>query len=226
MYITPSAFRVLKKEPAGVDGSNALISTEDSSITVIHPKAYVSTDGTTWASNYMRLRYECPDEFESKAAETTALCKELKKLCSWANDATRYFIDSAMEQDVMCVTQKPDCAFKEYTLLQARSLKQQLKRATQNWLDVKEGLPGGEIATGAEVIDKMSVVIDEEENVETGLSSLSGKRLWKCFVTLINACKELIRYLDSIQLPNVCTQIIELTDAGPGVGVSNFEVKF
>ena len=174
----------------------------------------------------MRLRRECPGEFETKAAETTTHCRELRKLCSWANDATKYFIDTVMEKDVMCVTQKPGCPFRDYSLLQVRSLKQQLKQATANWLDVKEGLPGGVIATGAEVLDKMSAAIDGVEDVETVLLSSAGKKLWTCFVNLINACQGLLHYLDGLQLPNVCTQIIELTDAGPGVGVSNLEVIY
>ncbi|CAH1240833.1 Hypp6108 [Branchiostoma lanceolatum] len=87
VYVTPSAFRLIRKKPAGVDGDESLISELDSSIAVVHPEAYVGTNGTTWCSNLMRLRRECPDDFEVEpAADNTRYSRPVWKLCSWAKD--------------------------------------------------------------------------------------------------------------------------------------------
>lgn len=74
----PLAFRVLKKEPSQLEATT-LVSSDDSSMAVVHPKAYIGTHGTTWASNYMRLRRECPDDFEVPG---TAVHKDVRALQS------------------------------------------------------------------------------------------------------------------------------------------------
>ena len=43
---------------------------------------------------------------------------------------------------------------------------------------------------------------------------------------LLNACKQYLRKLDHLQIPAFCCSILKATDAGPGVGVSNTEVRF
>ena len=43
---------------------------------------------------------------------------------------------------------------------------------------------------------------------------------------IIDSAKELLALIDKLQLPSFCPIVSELTDAGPGVGVNNTEVKF
>ena len=43
---------------------------------------------------------------------------------------------------------------------------------------------------------------------------------------IIDSAKELLALIDKLQLPSFCPIVSELTDAGPGVGVNNNEVKF
>lgn len=224
MYVTPSAFRVLKKEPSEME-SRTLISSEDSSMAVIHPKAYVGTHGTTWASNYMRLRWECPVDFEVPSS-STVIHQEIRKLFCRNRDATKYFLDAAMEADVMCVTKKADCPFRSYTGLQLESFKSQLKQGTHDWLEVNDSLSAADIAFGTDVVNQVSVVVNAVEAAVTALSSCSGKKMWNCYKTIIQSCHALLQLQDSTPMPTACPQIIELTDAGPGVGVSNFEVCF
>ena len=44
--------------------------------------------------------------------------------------------------------------------------------------------------------------------------------------TVSSCCQKLLEILDDLKLPIVRPRWCDLTDAGPGVGVSNFEVKF
>ncbi|XP_065130789.1 uncharacterized protein [Paramisgurnus dabryanus] len=222
MYITPSAFRLLKKEPSQFEATT-LVSSDDSSMAVVHPKAYIGTHGTTWASNYMRLRREFPDDFEVPG---TAVLKDVRKLFCRTRDATKYFLDTAMEADVKCVTEGPDCPFRSYTNLQLKSFKQQLEQGTQDWFQVKDSLSAAYVALGSEVISQVSGVVTAVENAVATLASSSKKNVWDCYKPLIKACQDLLKHLDITPMPMVCPQIIELTDAGPGVGVSNFEVRF
>ena len=224
MYITPSAFRVLKKRPSEME-STTLISTEDSSMAVIHPKAYVGTHGTTWASNYMRLRRDCPLEFEVPSSRVVH--QEMRKLFGRCRDATHYFLDTAMEADVICVQKNADCPFRAYTSLQLESYNAQLKHATQDWEEVKDSLSAADIALGTDIVKQVSLVIEAVELATTSMSSRSGKNVWKtCYQPVMQSCHAFLTLLDRTPMPITCPQILELTDAGPGVGVSNFEVRF
>ena len=42
----------------------------------------------------------------------------------------------------------------------------------------------------------------------------------------LNLCDAAIAFIKSLKLPPLCDHILQATDAGPGVGVSNIEVKY
>ncbi|XP_035659798.1 uncharacterized protein LOC118404665 [Branchiostoma floridae] len=227
MYITPSAFRLMRKESVDAGGESRLKSTDDVSLAVIHPKAYVGTNGTTWGSNLMRLRRECPAEFEIELSpDNVKHSTPIRKLCAWVGDSVAYFMDCTMEGDVMKVTQDHDCPFRMYELQRIQSLKDQVTRATEEWCDEKGTLPGREIATGSEVVDMVASLSDKIEEVVAALSECTGAPLWQHYCDAMETCCTVQKFLSNLRLPQPCPQLLELTDAGPGVGVSNFEVRF
>ena len=42
----------------------------------------------------------------------------------------------------------------------------------------------------------------------------------------LNHCDAAITFIKSLKLPPLCDHILQATDAGPGVGVTNIEVKY
>lgn len=57
VYITPSAFRFIRKETEVVEEEVTQVTKSDKSIVVVEPKAYVPTHASTWVSNSMCLRW-------------------------------------------------------------------------------------------------------------------------------------------------------------------------
>ena len=57
-------------------------------------------------------------------------------------------------------------------------------------------------------------------------STSTGSLLWQEYCKTLTACHELLNLFSSFGLPNVKPRVIELTDAGPGVGCNNNEVQF
>ena len=53
-----------------------------------------------------------------------------------------------------------------------------------------------------------------------------AEELHQLIRTVSSCCHELLEILDDLKLPIVRPRWCDLTDAGPGVGVSNFKVKF
>ena len=64
VYITSATHRFLEKEGEIVRDEEQLFSKTDQTFVVVRPKFYVPSDGTTWASDYMRLRHENPQLHE------------------------------------------------------------------------------------------------------------------------------------------------------------------
>ena len=52
------------------------------------------------------------------------------------------------------------------------------------------------------------------------------KELWEKLENISNNCSEILLQIERLQLPPMCCDVLKATDAGPGVGVSNIEVRF
>jgi hypothetical protein len=52
------------------------------------------------------------------------------------------------------------------------------------------------------------------------------KKLWEKLENISNNCSEILLRIERLQLPPMCCDVLKATDAGPGVGVSNIEVRF
>ena len=61
---------------------------------------------------------------------------------------------------------------------------------------------------------------------EVKSSRCSGSELWRECTQLLEVCKTLLNLISSFSLPALKPRVLELTDAGPGVGCNNSEVQF
>lgn len=51
-------------------------------------------------------------------------------------------------------------------------------------------------------------------------------KLWDVTKDILSDCQQYLNDLDHLICPKFCCNIINTTDAGPGVGVTNIEVHF
>lgn len=70
----------------------------------------------------------------------------------------------------------------------------------------------------------LTPVLTQMEAVKDSPST--GSLLWQEYCKTLTACHELLNLFSSFGLPIVKPRVIELTDAGPGVGCNNNEVQF
>ena len=96
---TRASFCCIKKHIETIQGKHELISDQDQSLVIIHPKYYIGSSCSVWASDYMRLCYEVPQLFQENS-QNNGLSKEMQKLAIRSHDAVYYFTDLAIE-DVM-----------------------------------------------------------------------------------------------------------------------------
>ncbi|CAB4020533.1 RNA-directed DNA polymerase from transposon X-element, partial [Paramuricea clavata] len=68
--------------------------------------------------------------------------------------------------------------------------------------------------------------IHELNDKVDGDTTENANCLWAHLEKVNVLCKTAITFIGSLQLPPLCDYILQATDAGPGVGVSNVEVKY
>ncbi|KAL9977063.1 hypothetical protein ACROYT_G014427 [Oculina patagonica] len=115
--------------------------------------------------------------------------------------------------------------FRECEHCRVKHLIQYLDSAKLLWNQVlKPKAPDHDKALGSEIIDKVNMIYDAVKSLEEKVKrrQKTGAELFCDSNSLIDGTLQLI---DSYKLPPIC-DVFDLTDAGPGVGVSNTHVRF
>lgn len=181
----------------------------------VRPKYYVGSSGCVWASDLMRLRYECPDVYETKPTGNSS--KQLRRLCAISRDSAFHFVDSTTDEDMKSILQG-DAKFKQYEGNRISKLSKRLAFVKTELNQSNINMP--------EIYDKISDVIQSVLNVENQLKQIEMDLFENGMRNILKHCKEIIALVDMNNLPPVKSIISEYTDAGPGVGISNLAVKF
>ena len=135
MYITPVTHRFLEKEGEIVrdELEEELLTKIVQMFLVVRPKFYVPSDGTTWASDYMRLRHENPQFYEVGSDSFEKYSLLFRSLCAKVKDNVAYFVQATMKEDVSCVTGKESCRSKHYENKQIEHLLNASSKARDAW---------------------------------------------------------------------------------------------
>jgi hypothetical protein len=138
----------------------------------------------------------------------------LKKACFRLHDVFSYFIDSSESEDVVSVTSKEGCR-RHYQYYVCR-----LQVLQKTLLEVREegNLSNTQLQAGIELIADKVVEI-------TAVGQVKGCVIWKKELELIPMLNESNELINRI-LPRTKSILLEWTDAGPGVGITQKVVKF
>lgn len=126
-----------------------------------------------------------------------------------------------MKNDVNCVTKHANCRFREYEHYRVKHLIQYLDSAKLLWNQVlKPKAPDHDKALGSEIIDKVEMICDAVKSLEEQVKrpQKTGAELWPLFCDSNSLIDGTLQLIDSYKLPPICDDVLDLTDAGPGVG--------
>ena len=137
-----------------------------------------------------------------------------------------FFIDTTVEEDVQSVRSLPSCKFMKYEVERASHLLVNLQDILTAWNDLPINVaPEQDRALGNEVVDKVGNLKERLEQLLLDLKNGSvGNEVWQQYKDLVIDSTH--RLIDSFHLPSLCDDILDLTDAGPGVGISNIHVRY
>ena len=105
-------------------------------------------------------------------------------------------------------------------------LERQLNNAQLRWEEDKIGIEGEDVALGNEVKDTVKVVLDTLEERGQDIRASTKGNLWEIYVDLLDKVRKIQQRIAALHLPTAKRDVLFATDAGPGVGCSNIEVRF
>ena len=121
---------------------------------------------------------------------------------------------------------KEDVSFKHYENKRIEHLLNALSKARDAWeTEIKDDVDRAQIAKANELIECMSTFTEFLESTITHLERNSRETLWLVFEGLITR-NTILKKTSEFKLAPVKPCILKLTDRGPGVEMSNFEVRF
>lgn len=212
-------------------GQQNLIKNKDQSIVMIRPKYFIGSNGSVWASDLMKIRAEVPDLFELKQQDSGSYGINFRSLCAKIHDNVFYFKDRTTEDDIASVSGPITiCHFAKYEISRLQNLNNALQTAMQQWFlqtHVEAPEPDKQLSEDMnKTLLSIYGIIENARSVLSSIEDFSEDTFKDVIERLIIHCNIILDLLVTFKLPEVKPVIAEYTDAGPGVGVSNLEVRF
>jgi hypothetical protein len=222
VQITPSSFRFMTKKVDDV--SDKLVQDDDQSVVMVRPKYYVGSSGSVWASDYIKISHEYPHLYEV-TSEDSQWAMSIKKLCVKVKDSVVYFEETSEKEDIERV-QKKGGVHKEYEVKRVKALIGGIDDALQTYVSSTKEVPQTQRDNISDYVTEVKSTLECARSVLKKMPSCNGLSILQLYKPLLHKCHSITVLCDNLNLPPLRSIIGEFTDAGPGVGVSNFEVSF
>ena len=221
VYITPSTHRIFTKEPQKVGDKEAYVMSDDESFVFMRPKAQVGSSGTVWSSEDYELRATRPDLHEVPEA-SSQFTLPFRSFVTRVKNKVKHFVESTTEVDVMAVTSHTECPFRAYEGKRLAHTSDCLERAI-DMANVSK-MTAQEIKDYSRIQGMVQSALTCINDLVT--SSDTGIHFWNEYKILLRKLEQILKLIAELQLPIGKTRLLELTDAGPGVGCNNIAVQY
>ena len=219
---TPGTFLYMTKS-ISLNNEEEVITTDmNESRVVIKPKYFIGSSGSVWSSHCMLFSH-CMlhlKEGHIPWQATKYLSIVLKSI-----DCFRYFVGQSLNTDLLNVQNLKECVFRSYKKEKLNFLRKIIAVILDNFTESKEEFH--DIAK--KKLESSFITIDgNASNLEKILNdcSFESDRLLHFTDILVSSINQFLDGLQIYQLPKMKSRIVDLTDAGPGVGITNYEVQY
>lgn len=231
VYQTPASHRIMTKESVkeGED-EEKLINKTDSHFVFVRPKSIAGSSGSVWASDAVRLWHENTATFqiESSNTSTCTYTKEFSSCCVILHDYAFLYQDMTDREDIEKLTSTDFSkeimdTFLQYEKKRIDVFLLKLEEILDNVANDKIQFQHDELVLFE---SRLKPVLEKTLELAYSRQEIESTELAHLCVDLKSKSNDLLDILDELNLPKVKPRIAYLTDAGPGVGVLNFEVRF
>ena len=230
VYVTPGSHRVFTKSSVMNESEEKLITEEDRHYVFVWPKAIVGSSGTVWASETLRLRYEDPlaCEVDELTPGSPQHSLGIRKCCARLHDDLFLYYDMTESDDLDNITGETEsnCKFFTYEKERAKHLKLRIDNLLQFCEDT-EMSEHNRALFASQIIPVTKRILDAVDDLfKEEVDSMEKDARKDRILKVTTSCKHGLEVIGDLCLPPVKPRWADLTDAGPGVGVSNYEVRF
>eukprot|EP00794_Sanderia_malayensis_P003753 gene3753-4275_t len=211
---TPGVNRIMEYKIEEQDGKPNLKLTDSDVVVFNRPKHFVGSNGSVWASEFMRLRYEESFLFCVNKEEITMSTPALIKIA----DQVKLYCLMSNKDDVMNILEDSNCFYREYETARASQLYLMLN-VFQDAINNSAGIFSD---IDLDILQNLISSVEELTKLLQGTSANS--EIWIVIKGVLQSCSQFINNIAAF-LPKLKSRILEFTDGGPGVGVSNHDVK-
>ena len=163
-----------------------------------------------------------------KSSDTQSYSIQLRAFPSRMHDILFYFTDMTNQEDLDCMTDNSSCKFRSYEEMKLAWLEKQIILAENQFRE--EHAPNTSTHESNAVEKLFKDISTTKSKIADALKCFKGKEkrehLIRTYNVITASCKFLLTSIDQIDLTPVFPIIFKETDAGPGVGVSNIEVRY
>ena len=173
----------------------------------------------------MCIRNEEPQLFEAEEPKKYQ-SKRFRELMYGLKDNMLLFLDATDVKDLKNVSRDSLCKFRNYEQSRLKSLQRCVEETVDYYGSQKETFNFQESKHFEEIVPGLRNLIAAIDTcIERLGKKAKGSELLDTFQNLVGLCTGIAGLIDSMNFPLPKTQFIEWTDAGPGVSVSNHDVR-
>ena len=222
LFITPSAFRFMTFKQETIEHEEKVVVEDDNSMVSMCPKFYNRSDGTVWSSDDILNYIKRPDLHEVSGNGHSVKVRQVFAAISMH---VLYFIDTTEKDDIFNVTCSEDCQFRIYELKRQKHFYKSLKEI------VEKNIANFDIEHEMLLVQRLFELTSNLTKYMLNIISLleaneSVQNLVEINDMELRLAMDILTYLKEHNAPIMKPHLLEETDKGPGVSVSNFDVWF
>ena len=153
--------------------------------------------------------------------------KQFRGCCAAIKDKVVHFLDATTSTDINSLTANEDCEFKLYEEKRLNNMSNCLQTALDKVIQKSGSMTEIQKEHTKDIVSAVEQNLKYVTDVLIQMTNGAvGKTLTKLYDSLSTQYSTISDIISGIELPQVRPNVFDLTDGGPGVSVTNHEVKY
>ena len=204
-----------------VEGNEKLGSTGNSHYVFVRPKSFVDSSGTTWASETVFLWHTNPLDFE--VDEKCSHSKLFRQILAITHEYVFQFIDMIETNGIKKVSLgDQNCCHAKYETSRVAHLVNGIEQAIELSLSVDLKVVEKERIYNLKLDELHGALL----NFQQSLQMFTEEVILTEYDTITAKLSYILNQINDLDPVDVKPRWCDLSDAGPGVAVSNFDAQF
>lgn len=222
---TPGTFLYMEKNVEMAAETELIKTAQQDAVVLVKPKYFVGSSGSVWGSHLMSNRHKEPLLHACDNDSSNVNSTVMKGWIVKGRDCLESFKDQSVTEDLIMMKEgeNPHRQYEKDKLIFLQKWCEELTKEYHDFTNLSEV----DFETGNSLLAQLNIVLLSASSLYQTVSNAdnTGESLVSQFSKMleeVDTCLEISRN----KQPSYKPRIVDLTDAGPGVGITNHEVSF